>query len=180
MKTFTDNAGRTWTVAINVTTLKQMKSLVGVDLLDVVNDNGTLLERLAGDPVLLCDVIFALCKEEADAKNVTDADFGRAMAGDAIEAATTALLEELVDFFRGEKRATLRRALKLMRRYEEKALKAAQMKLDDPRLEAAVDNAVARMTARMDERIAELAAQDSTPGDSSGSAPASQALTPAP
>lgn len=178
MKTFTDNAGRTWTVAINVTTLKQVRSLVGVDLLDVVNEGDSLLERLAGDPILLCDVIFALCKEHADAQNVTDADFGRAMAGDAIGSAIDALLEELVDFFRGDKRKTLQRALKLMRRYEEKALKAAQTKLEDPRLEAVVDSAVARMTARMDERIAELA--DSIPGGSSGSAPESQALTPAP
>ncbi len=86
MRTFTDNAGRTWTVALNVTTLKRVKTLCGVDLLDAVNDGGKLLERLAGDPVLLCDVVFALCKDQAEAKAITDVDFGSAMAGDPIEA----------------------------------------------------------------------------------------------
>lgn len=159
MKTFTDNAGRTWTVALNVTALKRVKSLCGVDLLDAVNDGGKLLERLASDPVTLCDLIFAVCKEQSEAKNVTDTDFGSAMAGDPIEAATVALLEELVDFFPKGKREVLRRALQKMRAYEEKFLKAAHLKLDDPKMDEAVDKAIAR-------------ALDSTPGDSSGSAPA--------
>ena len=160
MKTFTDNAGRTWTVALNVTTLKRVKSLCGVDLLGVVNDSGKLLERLTGDPILLCDVIFALCKEQADAKSITDMDFGCAMAGDPIEAATTALLEELVDFFPRGKREVLRRALQKMRQYEEKFLKAAHLKLDDPKMDEAVEKAI-------------TGALNSTPGDSSGSAPGS-------
>ena len=160
MKTFTDNAGRTWTVALNVTALKRVKSLCGVDLLDAVNDGGKLLERLTGDPVILCDAIFALCKEQADAKSITDVDFGCAMAGDPIEAATTALLEELVDFFPRGKREVLRRALQKMRAYEEKFLKAAVLKLEDPKMDEAVDRAIEK-------------ALHSTPGDSSGSALAS-------
>jgi len=162
MKTFTDNAGRTWTVALNVTALKRVKSLCGVDLMDAVNDGGKLLERIASDPVLLCDVIFAVCKDQADAKEITDQNFGGAMAGDPIEAATTALLEELVDFFPKLKREVLRRALQKMRVYEEKFLKAAHLKLDDPRTDAAVDRAIESIL---------------TPGGSSGSAQESQALT---
>ena len=161
MKTFTDNGGRTWTVALNVTTLKRVKSLCGVDLMDAVNDGGKLLERLASDPVLLCDVIFAICRDQAEAKSITDLDFGGAMAGDPIEAATTALLEELVDFFPRGKREVLRRALQKMRVYEEKFLKAAHMKLDDPKMDAAVDRAIESIL---------------TPGASSGSAQASQEL----
>ena len=160
MKTFTDNGGRTWTVSLNVTTLKQVKSLCGVDLMDAVNDGGKLLERLASDPVLLCDVIFAICKDQAEAKSVTDVDFGGGMAGDPIESATTALLEELVDFFPRGKREVLRRALQKMRTYEEKFLKAAHLKLDDPRMDDAVEKRIAGFLS-------------STPGDSSGSAPGS-------
>jgi len=99
MKTFADNAGRTWTVALNVDALKRVRSLCDVDLMQIVSDGGKLLDRLMADPVLLCDVIFALCKEEAETKGISDTDFGKAMAGDPIEHATQALLEELVDFF---------------------------------------------------------------------------------
>jgi len=168
MKTFTDNAGRTWTVALNVTTTKQVKSLAGVDLMQIIADGGKLIEMLVSDPVLLCDVIFALCKDQADTQKISDIDFGRSMAGDAIEAATSALLEELVDFFPRGKREVLRRALAKMRLYEEKFLKAAQARLDDPVTEQAMDQAVARVLA------------SSTPGASSGNAPASSELTPVP
>ena len=52
MRTFNDNAGRTWTIAINVDTIRRVRSLVSVDLLEAVE--GKLIERLAGDPILFC------------------------------------------------------------------------------------------------------------------------------
>ncbi|HOI57049.1 MAG TPA: hypothetical protein PLP01_17490, partial [Phycisphaerae bacterium] len=103
MKTFVDNAGRTWTVAVNVDAIKRVRTLCAVNLLEIVE--GDLLGRLANDPILLCDVLYAVCKPELDAKGVSDEDFGRAMGGDVIEAATAAFLEEMVGFFPSPKRA---------------------------------------------------------------------------
>jgi hypothetical protein len=170
VKTFTDNAGRTWTVAMNVAALKRVRDLVKVDLLEIVD--GKLLERLVADPVLLCDVVYCLCKPEADANSVSDVDFGRAMGGDAIEGATTALLEELVGFFPSPKRRVLAKALEKLRKLERLALGAVEERLDSPELE--------RLMA------AELAASGLTlaapgkPGDSSTNSPASSASAPTP
>lgn len=164
MKTFMDNAGRTWNVALNVTAIKRVKSLTGLDLLDAVNDGGTMLEKLAGDPVTLCDVVYAVCKDQADAQNIADVDFGGAMAGDALGGATTALLEELVDFFHGGKRDLFRRGLVKMRAYQEKYFRAACLKMDDPAMDAKVERAIEKiMQAGGDEG-------DSTPGTSYTSA----------
>ncbi len=96
MKCFTDNQGRTWQVVVNVNTVKRVRGLVDVNLLEIVD--GSLIEKLIADPVLLCDVVYAICKPEADQAGVSDEQFGEAMAGDAIEQATKALLEELVSF----------------------------------------------------------------------------------
>jgi len=142
VKTFTDNASRTWTVSINVDSVKRVRSLCDVDLMDAVTDGGKLLERLVADPVLLCDVLFAVCKEEADAKGISDQDFGRAMAGDPIDQATTALLEDLVDFFPERKRAVFAAVLRKLRQYEAKALDVANAKLNDPELDARVEKAI--------------------------------------
>ena len=157
MKTFTDTAGRTWTVTINVDAIKRVKSLLGVNLMDAVE--GTLLEKLVSDPVLLCDVIYAVCKPQADAQGVRDEDFGRAMAGDAIDLATTAMLEELVEFFPLARRRLLRKALEKLRTLESMALTAAAERLDSPELES---------------RLRELIA-----GDSFGNLPDPSASTPA-
>jgi hypothetical protein len=159
MKTFSDNAARTWTVQVNVDAIKRVRDLAQVNLLEVVD--GKLLERLISDPILLCDVIYALCKPEADTKSVTDVDFGRSMAGDAIDAATTALLEELVGFFPQGRRAVLAKALSKLRALEAAALKAVDVRLDSPELEK-------RLQAELNKL-----------GTWSGTAPESSASTPA-
>ena len=161
MKTFSDNAARTWTVQVNVDAVKRVRDLAQVNLLEVVD--GKLLERLVSDPILLCDVIYAVCKPEADAKSVTDVDFGRAMAGDAIDTATTALLEELVDFFPSGKRTVFRKALEKLKKLEGIALETATKRLESDELER-------KMTAAL--KNLEPASMS---GDSSGNSPVSSA-----
>jgi len=160
MRTFKDNAGRDWTVAINVDVVQRVRDLLKLDLLGVLD--GELTQKLIDDPVLLCNVVYVVCKPEADAKNVKDTDFGRAMAGDAIDAATTTLLEELVDFFPKSRRGLLATALRKLREVERKAVALAQMRLDGPELDR-----------KIDEHLSAL-------GTSSGSAPGSSLSIPAP
>ena len=159
MKTFTDNAGRVWTVAINVNAIKRVRGLIDVNLLDVIE--GTLLEKLIRDPILLCDVVYAVCKPEADALNVTDEQFGQAMAGDAIDQATKALLEELVGFSPSPQgRANLQRILETTWRMIEKAQEVIAARIDSGEIERAAEQLLA------------------TSSDSSGSSPASAASSP--
>ncbi|MBI5725923.1 MAG: hypothetical protein HZA50_18330 [Planctomycetes bacterium] len=167
MKTFSDNAGRTWTVTVNVDAVKRVKSLLSVNLLEAVD--GKLLEKLIGDPVLLCDVIYAVCKPQADAQKISDEDFGRAMAGDAIELATTALLEELCDFFPLARRTLLRKALTKLKKLESMALASAQNRLDSPELEKIFRETLNEMAP------GEAQTAASTIGNSSGSLPDSSA-----
>ncbi len=148
MRTFNDNAGRTWTIAINVDTIRRVRSLVSVDLLEAVE--GKLIERLAGDPILLCDVIYVICKPEADSRSITDEDFGRSMAGDAIEHATTSLLEELVDFFPKSRRQLLSKALVKFRHLETKAIELVNQQLDDPLMEQ-------KLMSQLEKRLSEPA-----------------------
>ena len=158
MKTFKDNADRTWTIAVNVGAIKRVRSLISLDLMEAVE--GKLIERLIGDPVLLCDVIYCLCRDDADAKGISDEEFGRAMAGDAIELATTALLEELVDFFPQGKRQLLRKALAKLKTLQTTMLSLVDARLESPEFEA------------------QIAAELKKLGGSYGDSPASLELTP--
>jgi hypothetical protein len=156
MRTFQDTQGRTWSVTINVDAIRRVRGLLNINLLDAVE--GKLLERLVSDPVLLCDILFALVKPEAEAKNVSDEDFGRALGGDVLDHATNALLEELVDFFPSGKRTVFRKALDKLKVLEEMALETATRRLESTELEQKM-----------------AAALVSIPGDSSGSSPESSA-----
>ncbi|MCG3127387.1 MAG: hypothetical protein CHACPFDD_02247 [Phycisphaerae bacterium] len=112
MKTFNDNAGRTWTLAVNVDAIKRVEGLIeGVNLANLTHGDPPLLTRLETDIVLLCDVIFALVKPQADQLGVSDEEFGKAMGGDAIIAAHDALWEELNGFFRQLRRTDTARAI---------------------------------------------------------------------
>ncbi len=162
MKTFKDNAGNEWSVEINVSALKRIRSLTGTDLLEVIS-GGDLLERLMRDPVLLCDILYALVKPQADQKQISDETFGAAMAGDAIDSATAALLDELVAFCPSPRdRANLGRVLMVVRSAMDKARDVVEARLEGGEIE----------------RIVEEAINETTSGGSSGAAPASSASTP--
>lgn len=164
MRSFKDNQGRQWSVEINVTAIKRVRGLTGEDLMQVIE--GTLIEKLIRDPVLLCDVVYAICKPEADARTVSDEEFGKAMAGDAIEAATTAVLEELVGFCPSPRdRANLGRVLQATRKVMDRARDLVEKKLDSGELDRLADR---------------LLSGDATAGSSSTSAPESSASIPAP
>lgn len=158
MRRFTDNTGRTWLIEITVATIKRVRALCDIDLLQAID--GNLLETLITDPITLCDCVYAICQPQAEEAGITDTAFGQAMAGDALEQATEMVLEELVDFFPQRRRILLRGALDKLKAVEAQALELAQQRLSDPTL---------------DQQVAELLA---TLGNSSGTAPESSASNP--
>lgn len=139
MKTFQDNAGRTWTVAINVDAVKRVRDLLKEDLLDVEN----VLKRLMIDPILLCDVIYCVCKPQADSEKVSDADFARAMAGDVIAQAKTALVEELVLFSPDPRdRENLGIAVQKFNAMADRAKELVKARLNSPALSREIEAAL--------------------------------------
>ncbi|MCK6488492.1 MAG: hypothetical protein L6R48_09220 [Planctomycetes bacterium] len=162
MRTFTDALNRSWSLEITVATLKRIRAVAGVDLIEAAG--GTLLDRLVADPVLLGDVLYACVKPQADERKITDEDFGRSLAGDTIDTATTALLEEFVAFFPSPRRRVLTQALAKLAGWRAAALTAAEAHLNDPALDQAV--------------LAALRQLPEPRGASSGSAPASAGSTP--
>lgn len=117
MQTFKDAAGRTWAVAINCWTIKQAKAYSGIHVPSLVDEGFAGYRRLLADGAMLADVIYGLCREEADAKRIDEAGFLREMHGDALDAATAAFRAEFVDFFRNpDQRAAVREVMETLDR----------------------------------------------------------------
>lgn len=95
MKIFKDLKNETWEIIINVAAIKKVRDLLHADLLDIQ----TTLPRLLGDPIFLVDVLYCLCKSQADAKSISDEQFGEGMAGNCLGFAKNSLIEELKSFF---------------------------------------------------------------------------------
>ncbi len=165
MKTFTDTAGRTWTLALTIDAAKRVKSLLDVNLLELEAGDPPLLTRLGTDVILLCDVIFALVKPQADAAGVSDHEFAAALGGDVVLAAQTAFYEELVDFFRKLGRGDMAKAVDAQRRMIDLAVARIETRLDKLDLEAAIETCLPDRQATLGEpSTSSPPSSESTPG----------------
>lgn len=171
MREFKDRQGRPWIVSVNVDAVKRVRTLLEIDLLDI--GKGKVLEKLASDEVMMVDLVYVLIKPEADAMGVTDEDFGRSMAGDAIDRAYDAFLAEYVDFFRNPRRRELmQKALAKLASLEERIIARAEGRLASGEMEERLETEMRKAEAELE--------KPPTSGDLSGSTPASSESIPAP
>jgi len=131
-----------------------------VDLMEIVG--GDLMKELVSNLVLLCDIIYCVCKPQADKAEISDEDFAGLLGGDSIDGATKAFMEAMVEFFPLAKREPLRKAMDKMKEIEKRSMEALSSLLDDPNLDTKI----------------ELALKNA--GGSSGKSPGEPASTPAP
>jgi hypothetical protein len=129
MRQFKDENGRPWTINVNIGTVKRVRQMAGVDLLDL--RDGNLFTELASDPVKLGDVLWVLVLDEAGAAGITDIQFAAALAGDALDSATQALLDEIVDFFPKPQRDLLRKALTKGKEMQERQMAKAMRQMEE-------------------------------------------------
>ena len=164
MQKFIDRRGRVWIVDIDNTTLRRVKALTDVRLLDAID--GDLISQLSSDPLILGDVLFAICKPQADQQDVDDDSFAEGLAGDAIDEACKAMVDALVAYFPESRRRLLRKAADKQKMIETRGLEAIEKRLDDP-------NLVDRIVGDIERKLAVP-----TSSDSSSVSPASSESTP--
>jgi len=128
MEKFKDNKGREWEIEINIASIKKVKRLIDVDLMQSLD--GKFLQELSKDVVRMIDTIYVLISAQADAEGVTDEMFGESLAGDAVDAAINAFLDELVNFCPAQKRTLLQTVLTKIRGLEKTQIAAAQTLVD--------------------------------------------------
>lgn len=113
--------------------MRRIRNLVdGFDLMGVIDKDGATLDRLAGDPVLLADVLYAICKPEADQAGISADQFGEALAGDALDLGAKALLEAVANFSPGRTRTILTRVLREAETLDKEATEHLDKILADP------------------------------------------------
>jgi hypothetical protein len=158
MRTFRDSEGREWSVAVNIAAVRRVRDLAQLDLLATAD--GRLLHELAVDPMKLADVLWAIVQPQAQQRDVSPEQFGQALAGETIDRATAALIDELVDFFPAHRRGPMRAARAKLATLLDKAAAAAVATIEQVDVEAMLD------------------LTHPAPGTTSTSSPASSASTP--
>jgi hypothetical protein len=119
-KTFTDSAGRTWTVSIVWSTCKRIKDVAGLDINSLVSDGKkgkdpvSPFTQLMTDFEAMTSVLYAIFKPECDKLELplTLDDFRDGINGNAVIDARNALAQAIHDFFPDPQRNMLGWAIK--------------------------------------------------------------------
>src|SRR6185436_3131861 len=112
MPSFKDLAGREWLITVNVFTLKHLKDALGVDLMRLADGEPPLAVRLATEPVLVCEILYAILKPQMDAAGLTEEQFCQQMGGDQTARAYETFCEGLNDFFQSLGRKELAQVIR--------------------------------------------------------------------
>ena len=152
MHSFVDKNNRAWSVVVNIATVKRVRALCEVNLLELitVDDDGkansSVLDKLSEDSCLLVDVIYAVCRPEADVLGVTDKEFGESFDGDCIEKATDALLDEVIDFFPEAKRKVFRKILDATRKFQREAEQKIKTFVESPAFDQLISSRMKKLS----------------------------------
>lgn len=161
MKTFTDAAGRTWTLTLTLGTAMKVKAKLDIDLLQPEAGDPPLLTRLGTDEMLLGEVLCAMLDGQFETHKVTDDDVRAAFDGQTLLAAQKAFYEELIGFFRSRGRNDRAKAVAKQMAMIDAAVTAVETRIEALDIDATIQNAM-------------------THGVTSGASPGPSALTPGP
>ncbi len=155
MKTFTDAAGRTWTISLNLGTALAVKDALEIDLLQPEAGDPPLLTRLGTDEMLLGEVICCLLSGQFDTHKVTEADVRASFDGATLLAAQKAFYEELVGFFQSRGRADRARAVQTQAQMIDKAIAAIEAKIGEIDVENVIHGVMSGSSPEPSESIHE-------------------------
>jgi hypothetical protein len=159
MHSFKDRAGRTWDIEGTYLSYSRVKSHTGVNLFDVASEERKCLAQIA-DPFTLGQVIWSLVEPQAESRGVSPEQFYAEFDGTVLEAASKALIDEMVFFCQPRARKILGAVVEKARKAEEVAAAVIDQRM--PEIEAAIDEEINRLIS----------------GSSATSSPASSASTP--
>ena len=166
MHVFKDTEGRAYSIEVNVLAIRKVRAHCNINLLDVADASqgaGGLLAQIAEDPVLLAEILYAICVPDQEKSNEREAQFMAALSGEAVEQATMALLEGIADFFPKAKGALFRKVLEMARAQERKAASAIEQMLQSGELEQGLQEA---MSGSAPPSMKSPESSESTPQDS--------------
>ena len=141
MKVFKDKESREWEINLTIGAVKRVRDLVGVNLFELEEGDPPLLTRLSIDEILICDILYCLCKLQADRRGISDEQFGELLTGDVIMAGMDAFYAEMVDFFRVRGRMDRVKALQVQLKTVQMAVERVGKEIDGLQIEKQIEDA---------------------------------------
>jgi len=138
MASFKDKLGNLWSVNFDPILLGEIKSQLGVNLVDLNNDP---LEQLVEDPEKLWAVVQMVCQEQYEAKGMSAEQFAKVLIYPPDEM-FSALRNAVIDFFPSGRASHVRDRFVKFDQISQKSCELSiakmQQAIDDPRMTQAM------------------------------------------
>jgi hypothetical protein len=130
MATFKTLDGKQWLVEVNYLTVKRVRDLCGVNVLDICNLDKESLSGWVADDLKVLEVICAVVRPQLAALDMADEEFFAACDGGVLREAVERLVDQVSDFFQEPRKGLVKKVIARLRETEKKMEKAAEQAIE--------------------------------------------------
>lgn len=147
-----------WRVELDIGTARRLSKDIEWDIWN--QDNLNVLFK-AEEIETQINILWVIIEEQAQTRNIDEAEFAKRLGGEADVAAHNALVEAIRDFFQGRGAVELARAVEKQEEMVQKAHRKAETKITEK-----ADGLDAQIDARMNQAINDALEDGQTSGES--------------
>ena len=173
MAIFTDEHKQTWEVRINAPIIEAIREEVDPDFLKNETGESNTMDRLAGDLVLLVQVLTVCCRKEREARGLDGTEFAELIFGDTLDGAVMAIRDAVMSFSPKQTREILEASAALSDKARDYGVQKATKALNS---EAMLNRAKKEIDQMLEQLLVDPTSP-SMPSGSSTSVPASSGST---
>lgn len=145
MPEFKDSKGERWQVTITGGTVKRCLDLLQVDIGEPLQGDPPLLTRFDLDIAFKVDLIYVVCKPQADERSLSDVEFAERLEGDALFHASEAFTGAWELFFQQLHRPHSQAAVEKQRAHIKRVFEAGAELVRSEALDAKLDDDLAEL-----------------------------------
>jgi hypothetical protein len=122
--------GKEWVIEVTYLTVKRVRDLCGVNLLDICNLDKESLSGWVADDLRVLEVICAVVRPQLAALDMSDEDFFAACDGSVLKEAVERLVDQVSDFFQEPRKGLVKKVIRKLRETERKMEAQAEKAID--------------------------------------------------
>jgi hypothetical protein len=122
--------GKLWVIDVTYLTVKRVRDLCSVNLLDICNLDKESLSGWVADDLKVLEVICAVVRPQLAALDMSDEDFFAACDGGVLKEAVERLVDQVSDFFHEPRKGLVKKVIAKLRETERKMEAHAEKAID--------------------------------------------------
>jgi hypothetical protein len=130
MQKFKTLDGREWVIDITYLTVKRVRELCGVNVLDICNLDRETLAGWMSDDLKVLEVVCAVVRPQLAALDLSDEEFFAVCDGSVLHEAVERLVDVVTDFFREPRKGLVKKVIAKLRETERQMEAKAAMAID--------------------------------------------------